>query len=150
MQTIGAHHRGVLSCTPEVALHQSLCSVFLAVHTCKTCFSTDILFFYMKYPVFESINGLWTFCILYCKFSAEVIFHKQVFFSFLSLYHDNEPVVTVRYSDFLFVCFDHRCMMGRLDRKVIVLSAAAQGIGRAAAIVMSFNKDSHYRGERFI
>lgn len=30
--------------------------------------------------------------------------------------------------------------MGRLDGKVIVLSAAAQGIGRAAAIVMSFNK----------
>lgn len=30
--------------------------------------------------------------------------------------------------------------MGRLDRKVIVLSAAAQGIGRAAAIVMNFNK----------
>lgn len=28
--------------------------------------------------------------------------------------------------------------MGRLDGKVIVLSAAAQGIGRAAAIVMSF------------
>lgn len=27
--------------------------------------------------------------------------------------------------------------MGRLDGKVIVLSAAAQGIGRAAAIVMS-------------
>lgn len=26
--------------------------------------------------------------------------------------------------------------MGRLDGKVIVLSAAAQGIGRAAAIVM--------------
>lgn len=32
--------------------------------------------------------------------------------------------------------------MGRLDGKVIVLSAAAQGIGRAAAIVMSFNKNS--------
>lgn len=32
--------------------------------------------------------------------------------------------------------------MGRLDRKVIVLSAAAQGIGRAAAIVMNFNKTS--------
>ena len=30
--------------------------------------------------------------------------------------------------------------MGRLDGKVIVLSAAAQGIGRAVAIVMSFNK----------
>lgn len=29
--------------------------------------------------------------------------------------------------------------MGRLDGKVIVLSAAAQGIGRAAAIVMSPN-----------
>lgn len=28
--------------------------------------------------------------------------------------------------------------MGRLDGKVIVLSAAAQGIGRAAAIVISF------------
>ena len=27
--------------------------------------------------------------------------------------------------------------MGRLDGKVIVLSAAAQGIGRAAAIVMT-------------
>lgn len=27
--------------------------------------------------------------------------------------------------------------MGRLDGKVIVLSAAAQGIGRAAAIVMN-------------
>lgn len=46
---------------------------------------------------------------------------------------------------FLFVCFDHssseRCTMGRLDKKVIVLSAAAQGIGRAAAIVKSFNKN---------
>lgn len=32
--------------------------------------------------------------------------------------------------------------MGRLDGKVIVLSAAAQGIGRAAAIVMSSDKYS--------
>lgn len=35
--------------------------------------------------------------------------------------------------------------MGRLDGKVIVLSAAAQGIGRAAAIVTSFNSHTQIR-----
>lgn len=45
-----------------------------------------------------------------------------------------------------FVCVfccsrSERSTMGRLTGKVIVLSAAAQGIGRAAAIVMTFNKN---------
>lgn len=70
-------------------------------------------------------------------------FFKEITAASISCYGHNEAVCGQCSGFFVFLSHrsSERCIMGRLDGKVIVLSAAAQGIGRAAATVKRLNSN---------